>query len=82
MEIWIYTFKVWDETQADRYLGILESGIRALSRNPDEGVSRDALRAGYRSKKLEHHIIFYTFTDDEIRIRRVLHEVMDLGRHL
>ena len=39
-------------------------------------------RKGYWSKRLEHHIVFYTFTDAEVRIRRVLHEVMDVGRHL
>jgi len=27
-------------------------------------------------------IWLYTFTDEEIRIRRVLHEIMDVGRHL
>ena len=37
---------------------------------------------GYWSKRLEHHVVFYTFTDAELRIRRVLHEVLDVGRHL
>ena len=60
----------------------MERGIRELAKDPERGTGRDALRPGYWSKKLEHHIVFYTFTDDEVRIRRVLHEVMDVGRHL
>ena len=33
-------------------------------------------------KRLEHHVVFYTFNDEEVRIRRVLHEVMDHGSHI
>ena len=80
--IWLYTFETWDEAQAERYLGSLERGIRELAKDPESGTGRDALRPGYWSRKLEHHIVFYTFTDAEVRIRRVLHEVMDVGRHL
>lgn len=80
--IWLYTFETWSEAQAERYLGALERGIRDLAKAPEGGKRRDALREGYWSKKLEHHIVFYTFTDEEVRIRRVLHEVMDVDRHL
>lgn len=80
--IWVYSFETWSEAQADRYLDALELGIRKLAEKPTDGDQRDALRAGYWSKKLEHHVVFYTFTHDEVRIRRVLHEVMDVGRHL
>ena len=52
------------------------------SNAPPAGSRRDELREGYRSRRLEHHVVFYTFTDAELRIRRVLHEVMDVGRHL
>ena len=80
--IWLYTFETWSEAQADRYLSTLERGIQEIADAPERGNQRDALRAGYWSKKLEHHIVFYTFTGEEVRIRRVLHEVMDVGRHL
>lgn len=80
--IWLYTFETWTETRADRYLAGIERGIRELVSSPELGMQRDALRPGYWSRRVEHHIVFYTFTDDEVRIRRVLHEVMDVGRHL
>lgn len=80
--IWRYSFENWGETQADRYLTALETGIEGLARNPETGDRRESLRSGYWSLHLEHHIVFYTFTEDEVRVRRVLHEVMDSDRHL
>lgn len=75
--IWVYTFNQWSEAQADRYLSALEDGIQKLVGEPEDGKQRDSLRKGYWSQQIEHHVVFYTFTDNELRIRRVLHEVMD-----
>jgi len=82
IEIWLNTFETWGEAQAERYLGALEAGIDDILKSPTTGKTRDTLRKGYWSKALEHHVIFYTFTEKEVRIRRVLHEVMDVERHL
>ena len=82
VDIWVYSFDTWGEAQANRYLDAMELGIAQLARNPEAGNRRHALREGYWSKRIEHHIVFYTFTEDEVRVRRVLHEVMDVGRHL
>jgi toxin ParE1/3/4 len=80
--IWIDSFSQWNEAQADRYLSALELGIRKLVDDPKTGKPRDNLRPGYWSRRIEHHVAFYTFTDNELRIRRVLHEVMDPDLHL
>jgi toxin ParE1/3/4 len=80
--IWIYSFETWGEAQADRYLSALEHGIAGIARDPISGTDRRSLREGYWSKRVEHHVVFYTFSDQEVRIRRVLHEVMDVGRHV
>ena len=80
--IWLYSFENWGEAQADRYLNEIELTIKKIANNPEGGEHRDLLRAGYWSVRIEHHIAFYTFTDKEVRLRRVLHEVMDAGRHL
>ena len=82
IDIWVYSFNTWGEAQANRYLDAMELGVGQLARNPGRGNRRNTLREGYWSKRLEHHIVFYTFTDDEVRVRRVLHEAMDVGRHL
>jgi toxin ParE1/3/4 len=80
--IWVYSFETWGEAQADRYLALLEDGIGRILHDPLTGRQRDALRRGFRSVRVERHVVFYTFTDEEVRIRRVLHEVMDPDRHL
>lgn len=80
--IWVYSFNQWSEAQANRYLAALENGIRKLVGEPEDGKQRDKLRKGYWSKRIEHHVVFFTFSDSELRIRRVLHEVMDPDTHL
>lgn len=80
--IWLYTFETWSETQADHYLDLLERGIRAVAEAPRQGRLRSELKPGYWSRRIEHHVVFYTFDGEELRVRRVLHEVMDLERHL
>lgn len=82
VDIWVYSYEQWSEAQADLYLDALENGIRKLAADPEHGKRRDELRPGYRSKRIEHHVVFYTFTASELRVRRVLHEVMDPDLHL
>lgn len=80
--IWVYTFENWGEARADSYLRILERGMERIAADPEDGERRDDLRDGYWSSRFAHHVAFYTFDADEVRLRRMLHEVMDAGRHL
>ena len=80
--IWLYSFENWGEAQADRYLDAIEKILKKTANNPEAGENRDWLREGCWSIRVEHHVAFYTFTDEEVRLRRVLHEVMDAKRHL
>lgn len=82
ISIWEYSLEQWDATQADRYLDALDNGISALAENPELGVSRDAVRAGYRALVISSHVAYYTISRGAILIVRVLHEGMDPGRHL
>ena len=82
IDIWIYSYGEWGEVQADRYLAALARGIEEIAVEPERGQCRSDLRDGYRSRRIEHHIVFYTFTASELRVRRVLHEAMDVGRHV
>ena len=72
----------WDANQADRYLDELDKGISALADNPELGVSRDAVRAGYRALFINSHAVYYTITAGAIFVVRIHHEGMDPGRHL
>jgi len=81
-DIWIYTAEEWNLAQADMYVEELVAGIERLSTHPELGYSRDDIRAGYRSLNVSQHIVFYTFTEEEVLIVRVLHKSVDVQRHV
>jgi len=80
--IWRYSFEEWGEAQADKYLSEIEAGIGKLRRNPKLGRPREEVRAGYRSLRINQHIVYYMLTPSVIRVVRVLHARMDPDRHL
>ena len=82
IQVWLFTCEHWGADQADRYVDRLVAGSELLRAFPHLGKSRDELREGYFSHQVEQHILFYTFTSNEVRIRRVLHQAMDLPSHL
>ena len=82
LEIWVFSLGTWGEAQADRYLDQLDSGLQECGAHPERGKRRDDVRTGYWSLLLRRHIAFYTFTDDEVLIQRVLHSRVDPGLHL
>ena len=81
-EIWRWSYGQFGEDQADRYLEQLDDGLQKCGEEPEGGKHRDTIRPGYRSKLVRKHIVFYTFTDDEVLIQRVLHGSMDPSRHV
>jgi toxin ParE1/3/4 len=81
-EIWLYSFKTWGEAQADRYLGELGAGLRECGAEPERGKCRDGVRPGYWSRLIRRHVAFYTFTENEVLVQRVLHGSMDPDLHL
>ena len=82
--IWNYTYRTWSERQADEYYNMLVSSCRKIISSTfrlaksygDIAENLYGFRAG-------HHLIFYTpLSDGDILIVRILHERMDLKRHL
>lgn len=82
LEIWIWTNEQFGETQADRYLDLIEAVMRRCGSEPQAGQDRGTIGAGYRSCRAGSHAIFYTFTKSEVVIQRVLHASMDFESHL
>lgn len=82
-DIWLYTFNVWSEIQADKYYESLEFGCNQIANNPDIGKEYEEIDRkllGFRSGK---HIIFYhVLNKHEVEIIRILHERMDLINQL
>ncbi len=81
--IWNYTVQTWGESQADNYIHDLNGSFESLSENPEKGKSCDDIRNGYRKYYVDKHVVFYRqISKTEIEIIRVLHQAMDINRHL
>ena len=81
-EIWLYSLRNWGAAQADRYLDELDGGLQKCRNDPERGKQRDDVRPGYWSRSIRRHVAFYTFTDVEVLVQRVLHGSMDPDLHL
>lgn len=53
-----------------------------LGDHPEMGPRRDHLAPGYRSIRVERHVLYYRIEDNEIEIIRILDERMGAARHL
>jgi toxin ParE1/3/4 len=82
-EIHAYTIARWGEAQADRYLSDLESACNRIA-DGSAIVSRLPFRADemFRARQGRHFIIFREEVDGGVLIVRVLHERMDVDRHV
>jgi toxin ParE1/3/4 len=79
--IYDYTVETWSRQQAQNYLKELFEAFQGLVSGTR--VGRDA-RLGYGVMKLPvgSHVVFYQISEDGIDIVRVLHQAMDVSRHL
>jgi toxin ParE1/3/4 len=81
--IWNYTAERWGVEQAERYLHAIRGACEALADGRRRGQSIDAIRPGYRKLASGSHFLFFRMTDrGEIEIIRILHQRMDVPRHL
>jgi toxin ParE1/3/4 len=80
-EIWRYTAKRWSPDQADRYLKTILAAIDDLARGARLGRKTD-VRAGYLKLTAGSHVVYFRSFDDAVEIVRVLHNSMDVDRHL
>lgn len=82
-DIWEYTSETWSENQADKYYQAIKSACIDLSNKPNMGKPYVEISSKILGYSINKHIIFYHETSDEIiEVVRILHERMDLKRHL
>ena len=81
-EIWDHSVRRWGADQAERYVRRIQSTLALLSDNPALGRSASAIRRDYRKHPCGAHVIFYRQTDTGIDVVRILHQRMDVERHL
>ncbi len=81
-DIWSYSYRTWGTQQARRYVAVLRDVCTELATDPALGRSRDDLHEGLRVYPAGRHLIFYLTADRGIDVVRILHERMDIARHL
>jgi toxin ParE1/3/4 len=65
-----YTAETWGEAQMHAY--------DELALFPGLGTRRNDLRPGLLSHLIEHHIVFYEASNDELIIYRIIHSRRDI----
>ena len=82
--IWNYTFHTWSEKQADIYYNMLVSACqRTIETTVVAAKPYPEIKEGLYGIHAGHHIIFFKENyDGKILIVRILHEKMDIKRHL
>ncbi|MGZ2259659.1 type II toxin-antitoxin system RelE/ParE family toxin [Roseobacter sp. A03A-229] len=80
-EIWIYTAQEWSGEQAEMYTNDIVDVFEDITAGKKAG--RPALvREGYLKTLIGKHAIYYQIRGEVIAIIRILHQSMDVDRHL
>ena len=77
-----FTERKWGREQRNRYLAMLDSSFNTIAHQPGIGTACDYIRMGYRKYHVGRHLIFYRQSDEDVEIIRILHDSMDIERHL
>ena len=81
-EIYEFTIDRFGLQQARTYLTGLSERFDAVAQNPMLGRDASELSPGLRRLVYQSHVVFYVATDLGVRVIRVLHQSMDVARHL
>lgn len=80
--IFDYTVAHWDMSRALRYTDLVEAACADLAQAPQRGQGCADIRPGYRRRTVEQHVIYFRPTSYGIAVVRILHQRMDVARHL
>lgn len=80
-EIWLYTFREWSLEQADTYHRDIIKAIEGLACGRNVWHKTN-IRAGYWKYPIGKHVIFFRHPEGFLDVIRILHERMDVKRHL
>ena len=80
--IWNYTARHWGEVQAEVYVRRIQAACEALGDGALVSQSAENIRIGYRRAVVGSHVLFFRFQAGVVEIIRILHQSMDLERHL
>lgn len=77
-----YTFENWGEAQIYTYRTILDKALLAIQQYPQIGHDCPELSSAHRIFHAGRHLIIYRITNDAVWVARILHERMDIERHI
>jgi toxin ParE1/3/4 len=80
--IWQYTVEEWSKEQANKYYIEIFSVIRKICENSDIGKPIDEVKKGHLRTNVLSHMIIYKVKGTTIYIDRILHQKMDIEKHL
>lgn len=80
--IWDFTEERWSVEQAQTYIREIQAAIERVAEDPRRGRVREEVRSGYRSYAVGSHAVFYLQRSSHVEVVRILHQRMDVGRHL
>jgi toxin ParE1/3/4 len=81
-DIYVHTFRQFGDAQAETYIQALTDRFALLAARPQIGRRIDHIRTGYRRFEVGSHIVFYAPDETGILIVRILHQSMDVERHM
>lgn len=81
-ELFDYTVARWGFEQATRYTDRVEGACVDLAAAPLRAQDCGHVRPGYRRRGVGQHVIYFRPTAYGIAVMRILHERMDVARHL
>jgi len=81
-DIYLYSYRAFGEAKADAYFLSLRDCLQTLAENPRLGRPIDAIRPGLFCHRHARHIVFYAMEGAGIFVVRVLHDAMDVWRHI
>ncbi len=81
-DIWHYTVERWGGDQAASYIGDIRDACQEMVAG--NRVTREVeIRAGYSKTFVGSHVLYFRITESgTIIVVRILHQRMDVGRHI
>ena len=81
-EIWKNTAQQSSKQQANKYYKEIFQLINEICNNSELGKSIDEVKKGHRRINVKSHMIVYKIVNEKIYIDRILHQKMDIEKHL
>ena len=81
-DILLHTLEKWGETQLEIYDALLDKALNSIKEDPRLGKKNRQLPLTYRVYHVGRHYIVFREEGEDVIIVRILHDQMDLKRHI